>query len=108
MRTTYAANCFNERSLAQNAYNYANTISIGGTITGNAAAGNVSANAVGYMGMPQNNLTSNYEITLADQGKHLYYNVSSNNVLLFQQLQMWHSLLVQQLLSYPEHLQVQM
>ena len=33
------------------------------------------------MGMPQNNLTSNYEITLADQGKHLYYNVSSNNIL---------------------------
>ena len=31
--------------------------------------------------MPQNNLTSNYEITLADQGKHLYYNVSSNNIL---------------------------
>ena len=57
------------------------TISTGGTITGNAAAGNVSANAVGYMGMPQNNLTSNYVITLADQGKHLYYNVSTNNIV---------------------------
>jgi hypothetical protein len=49
--------------------------------TGDAAAGNVSANAVGYMGMPQNNLTSNYVITLADQGKHLYYNVSTNNIV---------------------------
>jgi len=57
------------------------TISTGGTITGDAAAGNVSANAVGYMGMPQNNLTSNYVITLADQGKHLYYNVSTNNIV---------------------------
>jgi len=57
------------------------TISTGGTITGNAAAGNVSANAVGYMGMPQNNLTSDYVITLADQGKHLYYNVSTNNIV---------------------------
>ena len=56
-------------------------ISTGGTITGNAAAGNVSANAVGYMGMPQNNLTSDYVITLADQGKHLYYNVSTNNIV---------------------------
>jgi hypothetical protein len=52
-----------------------------GTITGNAATGNLSANAVGYIGMPQNNLTSNYVITLADQGRHLYYNVSSNNIL---------------------------
>ena len=49
--------------------------------TGDAAAGNVSANAIGYMGMPQNNLTSNYVITLADQGKHLYYNVSTNNIV---------------------------
>ena len=49
--------------------------------TGDAAAGNVSANAVGYMGMPQNNLTSDYVITLADQGKHLYYNVSTNNIV---------------------------
>jgi hypothetical protein len=57
------------------------TISTGGTITGDAAAGNVSANAVGYMGMPQNNLTSDYVITLADQGKHLYYNVSTNNIV---------------------------
>ena len=57
------------------------TISTGGTITGDAAVGNVSANAVGYMGMPQNNLTSNYVITLADQGKHLYYNVSTNNIV---------------------------
>jgi hypothetical protein len=57
------------------------TISTGGKITGDAAAGNVSANAVGYMGMPQNNLTSNYVITLADQGKHLYYNVSTNNIV---------------------------
>ncbi len=57
------------------------TISTGGTITGNAASGNVSANAVGYMGMPQNNLTSNYIITLADNGKHLYYNVSTNNIV---------------------------
>jgi hypothetical protein len=57
------------------------TISTGGTITGDAAAGNVSANSVGYMGMPQNNLTSNYVITLADQGKHLYYNVSTNNIV---------------------------
>ena len=57
------------------------TISTGGTITGNAAAGNVSANAVGYMGMPQNNLTSDYVITLADQGRHLYYNVSTNNIV---------------------------
>ena len=56
-------------------------ISTGGTITGDAAAGNVSANAVGYMGMPQNNLTSNYVITLADNGKHLYYNVSTNNIV---------------------------
>ena len=57
------------------------TISTGGTITGDAAAGNVSANAVGYMGMPQNNLTSDYVITLADQGNHLYYNVSTNNIV---------------------------
>ena len=57
------------------------TISTGGKITGDAAAGNVSANAVGYMGMPQNNLTSDYVITLADQGKHLYYNVSTNNIV---------------------------
>jgi len=57
------------------------TISTGGKITGDAAAGNVSANAVGYMGMPQNNLTSNYVITLADQGRHLYYNVSTNNIV---------------------------
>jgi hypothetical protein len=49
--------------------------------TGDAAAGNVSANAVGYMGIPQNNLTSNYVITLADNGKHLYYNVSTNNIV---------------------------
>ena len=57
------------------------TISTGGKITGDAAAGNVSANAVGYMGMPQNNLTSDYVITLADQGRHLYYNVSTNNIV---------------------------
>jgi hypothetical protein len=56
-------------------------ISTGGTITGDAAAGNVSANAVGYMGIPQNNLTSNYVITLADNGEHLYYNVSTNNIV---------------------------
>jgi hypothetical protein len=56
-------------------------ISTGGKITGDAAAGNVSANAVGYMGMPQNNLTSNYVITLADQGRHLYYNVSTSSIL---------------------------
>ena len=31
--------------------------------------------------MPQNNLTSNYVITLADNGKHLYYNVSTNNIV---------------------------
>jgi hypothetical protein len=49
--------------------------------TGNAAAGNVSANAVGYMGMPQNNLTSNYVVTLADQGKHLYYNVATSSTV---------------------------
>ena len=68
---------------ANGAFAAANTklSSSGGTITGNAAAGNVSANAVGYMGMPQNNLTSNYVITLADQGKHLYYNVSTNNIV---------------------------
>ena len=56
-------------------------ISTGGTITGDAAAGNVSANSVGYIGMPQNNLTSNYVITLADQGKHLYYNVSTSSIV---------------------------
>jgi hypothetical protein len=57
------------------------TISTGGTITGNAAAGNLSASAVGYIGLPQNNLTSNYVITLADQGKHLYYNVSTSSIV---------------------------
>jgi hypothetical protein len=41
----------------------------------------VSANAFGYMGMPQNNLTSNYVVTLTDQGKHLYYNVATNNIV---------------------------
>jgi hypothetical protein len=33
------------------------------------------------MGIPQNNLTSNYVITLADNGEHLYYNVSTNNIV---------------------------
>jgi hypothetical protein len=31
--------------------------------------------------MPQNNLTSNYVVTLADQGRHLYYNVATSSIL---------------------------
>jgi len=56
-------------------------ISTGGTITGNAAAGGSVSNTVGYMGIPQNNLTTNYVVTLADQGKHLYYNVATNSTV---------------------------
>jgi hypothetical protein len=33
------------------------------------------------MGMPQNNLTTNYVVSLADQGKHLYYNVATNSTV---------------------------
>ena len=41
--------------------------------TGIAAQGTTSTSAaVGYIGMPQNNQTSNYTVNITDQGKHIY------------------------------------
>jgi hypothetical protein len=51
-----------------------------GNIAGNVPAATSSsvASSVGYLGMPQNNSTTNYTLTLADIGKQVYISTTSN------------------------------
>jgi hypothetical protein len=45
-----------------------------GSISANASnATTESANAVGYMGLPQNSQNGNYDIVIGDAGKHIYH-----------------------------------
>ena len=45
-----------------------------GTINANATAATVdSVNVVGYMGIPQNSQSGNYNIVIGDAGKHIYH-----------------------------------
>lgn len=45
-----------------------------GTITANVAnATTDSVNVVGYMGLPQNSQNGNYNVVIADSGKHIYH-----------------------------------
>ena len=50
------------------------TVSAAGNIIGNSAGGmaNTTSAQVGYLGVPQNIISSNYTIALSDQGKHIY------------------------------------
>ena len=50
-----------------------------GYIYGNAGAGTTvtAANGVGYMGMPQNSQSANYQLVAADAGKHVYVTATS-------------------------------
>ena len=45
-----------------------------GTVTGTVSnATSDSASVVGYMGLPQNSQNGNYNVVLADSGKHIYH-----------------------------------
>jgi len=48
------------------------------TVSGNAAQGNTSTTAIGYMNLPQNPInTSSYVLSLSDQGKHVFSTTST-------------------------------
>ena len=50
-----------------------------GNIYGNASAATLTsaANGVGYMGMPQNSQSANYQLVISDAGKHIYVTATS-------------------------------
>lgn len=52
----------------------ANVTISSGSITANVANATVdSVNVVGYMGLPQNSQNGNYNVVIADSGKHIYH-----------------------------------
>ena len=55
---------------------FTNVTITSGTITANVAnATTDSVNVVGYMGLPQNSQNGNYNVVIADAGKHIYHPV---------------------------------
>jgi hypothetical protein len=75
--TTGALTVSGGTGIAGNLYAGGNIVSLG-TVTGNAAVGSTLSNAVGYIGLPQNAQSSNYTLTLADQGQHIYVTNNAN------------------------------
>ena len=64
------------------------SLSVSGTITSGNISSNVAnattstlVNGVGYLGIPQNSQGSDYTLTIADQGKHIYATATANIII---------------------------